>query len=97
MSVVAPAVSSDMVADPWSLPLETLDVSGGELWHTGRLHDYLRRLRLEDPVHWSPTGPTGPYWSVTKFNDIVAVDSTTAYSPPTATSSSATSRKTSRS
>jgi cytochrome P450 len=63
------------VTDPWSLPLETLDVSDGELWHTGRLHDYLKRLRLEDPVHWSPTGPTGPYWSVTKFNDIVAVDS----------------------
>ena len=39
------------------------------------LHDYLKRLRQEDPVHWSPTGPTGGYWSITKFNDIVAVDS----------------------
>jgi cytochrome P450 len=63
------------VSDPWSLPLETLDVSAGELWRSGVLHDYLRRLRQEDPVHWSPTGPTGGYWSVTKFNDIVAVDS----------------------
>jgi cytochrome P450 len=49
-------------------------VSAGELWQSGRLHDYLKRLRQEDPVHWSPTGPTGPYWSVTKFNDIVSVD-----------------------
>jgi cytochrome P450 len=61
--------------DPWSLPLETLDVSAGELWQGGVLHEYLKRLRHEDPVHWSPTGPTGPYWSLTKFNDIVAVDS----------------------
>jgi cytochrome P450 len=75
MTALATAPSPDKVADPWSLPLETLDVSDGELWHTGRLHDYLKRLRLEDPVHWSPTGPTGPYWSVTRFNDIVAVDS----------------------
>ena len=57
------------------MPLETLDVSAGELWQGGILHDYLRRLRHEDLVHYSPTGPTGPYWSVTKFNDIVAVDS----------------------
>ena len=63
------------IPDPWSLPLDTLDVSAGELWQSGVLHDYLKRLRHEDPVHWSPTGPTGPYWSVTRFNDIVAVDS----------------------
>jgi cytochrome P450 len=75
MTATATPASSQQVADPWALPLETLDVSPGELWHSGRLHDYLKRLRLEDPVHWSPTGPTGPYWSVTKFNDIVAVDS----------------------
>jgi cytochrome P450 len=55
--------------------LETLDVSAGELWQNGVLHDYLRRLRQEDPVHWSPTGPTGGYWSITRFDDIVAVDS----------------------
>jgi cytochrome P450 len=74
MTAIATATPHE-VAEPWSLPLETLDVSAGELWQSGRLHDYLKRLRLEDPVHWSPTGPTGGYWSVTKFNDIVAVDS----------------------
>jgi cytochrome P450 len=75
MTMLATPLAADPVPDPWTLPLETLDVSGGELWHSGRLHDYLKRLRLEDPVHWSPTGPSGPYWSVMKFNDIVAVDS----------------------
>jgi cytochrome P450 len=61
--------------DPWSLPLETLDPSEGTLYQRGLLHEYMRRLRREDPVHWSPTGPTGPYWSVTRFDDIVAIDS----------------------
>jgi cytochrome P450 len=60
--------------DPWSLPLESLDPSDGTLYQRGLLHDYFKRLRREDPVHWSPTGPTGPYWCVTKFNDILAVD-----------------------
>ncbi len=60
--------------DPWSLPLETLDPSDGTLYRRGLLHEYMRRLRREDPVHWSPTGPSGGYWSVTRFNDIVAVE-----------------------
>ena len=59
----------------WTTPLEALDPSEGTLWQRGLLLDYLKRLRQEDPVHWSPTGPSGPYWSITKFNDIVAVDS----------------------
>ena len=60
--------------DPWSLPLESLDPSDGTLYQRGLLHEYMRRLRQEDPVHWSPTGPTGPYWSVTRFDDIVAIE-----------------------
>jgi len=74
MTALATTLAPAQVPDPWSLPLETLDVSAGELWQSGRLHEYLKRLRQEDPVHWSPTGPTGPYWSITKFNDIVSVD-----------------------
>ena len=59
----------------WTTPLEALDPSDGSLWRDNLLHDYLARLRRDDPVHWSPTGPSGPYWSITRFNDIVAVDS----------------------
>ena len=61
-------------SDPWSIPLESLDPSEGTLWSRSLLLDYLKRLRQEDPVHWSPTGPTGPYWSITKFNDILEID-----------------------
>ncbi|MCC6919164.1 MAG: cytochrome P450 [Alphaproteobacteria bacterium] len=61
--------------EAWSVPLETLDPSEGTLYQRGLLHGYLKRLRQEDPVHWSPTGPSGPFWSITKFNDIVAIDS----------------------
>ena len=29
----------------------------------------------EDPVHYQADSPFGPFWSVTRFDDIVAVDS----------------------
>ncbi len=32
------------------------------------------RLRREHPVHWCAESEYGPYWSVTRFNDIIAVD-----------------------
>jgi cytochrome P450 len=32
------------------------------------------RLRKEEPVHFCPESVHGPYWSVTKFNDIMHVD-----------------------
>ena len=72
-TATAPSPAADQ--EPWSLPLETLDPSDGTLYQRGLLHAYMRRLRQEDPVHWSPTGPSGPYWSVTRVDDIVAIDS----------------------
>ena len=32
------------------------------------------KLRREDPVHFTPESPYGPYWSVTKYDDIVEVN-----------------------
>ncbi len=60
--------------DPWVLPLETLDPSRAELFETGAHHEFFRRLRAESPVHYTPDSMFGPYWSITTFNDIVAVD-----------------------
>ena len=70
----AVATMAGDIPDPWSLPLETLDPSQARLFEHGAHHEYFRRLRQEDPVHWSPTGPTGGYWSITRFDDIMAVD-----------------------
>ncbi|MEL6830153.1 MAG: cytochrome P450, partial [Pseudomonadota bacterium] len=63
------------VPDPNSLPLETLDVSLAELFEANVHGEYFRRLRNEDPIHYCSESLFGPYWSVTKYDDIVAVDS----------------------
>ncbi|WP_202949763.1 cytochrome P450 [Reyranella massiliensis] len=32
------------------------------------------RLRREDPVHFHPESPFGPYWSITRYTDIMKVE-----------------------
>jgi cytochrome P450 len=61
-------------ADPYSRPLEKIDVSDSELFETDKLWGYFERLRKEDPVHYCAESEFGPYWSVTKFDDIVKVE-----------------------
>jgi cytochrome P450 len=61
-------------ADPHSVPLERIDVSDAELFETDTLWGYFERLRNEDPVHYCADSEFGPYWSVTKFDDIVTAE-----------------------
>jgi cytochrome P450 len=60
--------------DPHSIPLDEIDVSDAELFATDTLWGYFERLRKEDPVHYCAESEFGPYWSVTRFDDIVAVE-----------------------
>ena len=60
--------------DPNEVPLDQIDVSQAELFEHGAHWAYFERLRREDPVHYCANSEYGPYWSVTKFNDITAVD-----------------------
>ncbi len=61
-------------ADPWSIPLEEIDVSDSELFETDTHWGYFERLRKEAPVHYCAQSEFGPYWSVTRFEDILTVE-----------------------
>lgn len=63
-----------MQTDPYAIPLEDLDVSDPMLFKNDAFWPYFERLRAEAPVHYCRESPFGPYWSVTKFHDIMAVD-----------------------
>jgi cytochrome P450 len=54
--------------------LEKLDVSRAELWSGNAWRPYFERLRKEDPVSYCPESFFGPYWSITRYDDIVAVE-----------------------
>ncbi len=54
--------------------LSTLNVADAEHWEAGTYAPLFDRLRAEDPVHYCADSAYGPYWSVTKYDDIMAVD-----------------------
>jgi cytochrome P450 len=60
----------------YGMPLEEINPADPELFRTDTHWPYFERLRAEDPVHWSVdlAEDVGGYWSVTKYNDIMAVD-----------------------
>ena len=53
------------------MKLEDFDPSHPELFRTDTFWPYFDRLRKEDPVHYCKDSMFGPYWSVTKYNDIM--------------------------
>src|SRR6266567_3987039 len=57
-----------------SIPLGDFDVSNPELFTTDSFWPYFDRLRREDPVHYCKDSMFGPYWSVTKYNDIMDIE-----------------------
>jgi cytochrome P450 len=65
---------ADLVDAPHEIPLDQLDVSDPILFQQDVVGEHFARLRREDPVHYCATSRYGPYWSVTKFNDIMRVD-----------------------
>jgi cytochrome P450 len=60
--------------DPRTLPLEQMDVSDPRLYEQDAWRPWFARLREEAPVHYLADSAFGPFWSVTRFADIVAVD-----------------------
>jgi cytochrome P450 len=60
--------------EAYSVPLSKINVSDPQLWVTNTHWPYFERLRKEDPVHYCAESDYGPYWSVTKYKDILSVD-----------------------
>jgi cytochrome P450 len=68
------ASPSSGAADAEVTPLEDLDVSRVDRFQTNTHWPHFARLRREDPVHFCGESAYGPYWSITKYDDIVAVE-----------------------
>ena len=54
--------------------LADIDLSNPFLYRQGRWQSYFARVREEAPVHYQANSPFGPFWSVTRHADIIAVD-----------------------
>ncbi|HYD46091.1 MAG TPA: cytochrome P450 [Phenylobacterium sp.] len=58
----------------FSMPLAEINPADPYLFKNDTFWPYFERLRKESPVHYTAEHEDGPYWSVTKYNDIMEVD-----------------------
>ena len=54
--------------------VEAVDVGDPRLYREDSWRPHFARLRREDPVHRHEESPYGPYWSVTRYADIMKVE-----------------------
>ncbi|MGB0954890.1 MAG: cytochrome P450 [Panacagrimonas sp.] len=60
--------------EAYNTPLDAFDVGDPALYRDNTMWGYFERLRKEDPVHYCKGGIFGDYWSITKYKDIMYVD-----------------------
>ncbi|MBM7424810.1 MULTISPECIES: cytochrome P450 [Spongiibacter] len=69
-----PEFVESAIPDVNTLALEDIDVSNPFLYRQDQWRAYFKRLRDEAPVHYQKKSPFGPFWSVTRYEDIMFVD-----------------------
>ena len=74
MSEAIQQPTEELQLDPYKYPLEALNPAQPGLFRLDAHLPMLKRLREEDPVHFTAESEFGPYWSITKYNDIKYVD-----------------------
>ena len=76
-------VSNKELAEAWAIdphfpaadiPIDDIDPSHPALFANDAFWPHFERLRNEDPVHYHENSLFGPYWSVTRYEDIMQVD-----------------------
>ena len=60
--------------DPYDMDLADINPVNAHLFADNRWAPVFERLRAEDPVHFNELQTSGRYWSLTKYEDIKAVD-----------------------
>jgi len=74
-SPIAPNAGADAGRErAYATPLEDFNPGDPELFRTDSHWPWFERLRAEEPVHYCRESEFGPYWSVTRYNDIMEVD-----------------------
>jgi cytochrome P450 len=71
---VLKAFAIDPDYDPYSVPLDEMDPGHPSLFEHDTLWSHFERLRSEDPVHYTEESMFGPYWSITKYRDVMHID-----------------------
>ena len=69
MAEIAPEINE--------IPLDQLDPSDPSLFEADAHWPLFKRLREEDPVHYCAKSDFGPFWSITRYADIMEIEKDT--------------------
>ncbi len=74
MHTTSPELLAAARAEAANMPLDQIDPASLQFFADGVELPYFERLRRDDPVHHAVSPWAGPYWSVTRYADIMHVD-----------------------
>ncbi len=72
MSDISQPTPNEVASD--DVPLDQINVARPGIFQNETWRPLFARLRREAPVHYCAESEFGPYWSVTKYDDIMAVE-----------------------
>ncbi len=78
MADTGTTLAEEARARAYATPLEDFQVHAIDHFTSDTLWPWFERLRAEDPVHYTAESEYGPYWSITRYADIVACESDVA-------------------
>jgi cytochrome P450 len=74
MNIAVKIDAAQAAADASAVPLAELNPAQPELFQADAMWPYFDRLRREDPVHYTPASDLEAHWAITKYNDIMDID-----------------------
>ena len=74
MNIAVKPDAAQEADEAYALPLAELDPARTDRFQNDTIWPVFERLRREDPVHFTADSDFGPYWSITRWDDIMAVD-----------------------
>jgi len=74
MTAAAKVETAGAAADAYAMPIDEINPARPDRFQSDTIWPYFERLRREDPVHFTADSEFGPYWSITRWDDIMAVD-----------------------
>lgn len=74
MSDMDATTQAEARTQAFSMPIDEIDPGRPDYFVNDTIGHYFARLRRDDPVHFCNSAIWGRYWSVTRFQDIMHVD-----------------------
>ena len=74
MDDAAQDFKTDARAAAYAMPVADINLGDPELFRSNTWEPYFERVRNEDPVHWTRSIRYGDFWSITKYEHILEVD-----------------------